>query len=339
MNDERPSTGAEMITHDTYMVGGAPRAGVEREDDHVPPLPVAFLGGACMGAQVDQKRADAPVIDVGVRGCDGRVGERTRKDVGVDKLLEVDAHRAQRADDDVGTHASGRDEIPPRIHTLPCIDLIIAAKRQSEVGRVIGDLPLDLQPSAGDDPGRSRRRVGSDGAFVRALGRRVGKDSLGGKERQQRHRDPDVPCPHVDGTNGAFVRSIRGTVGVVSWASWARGVALGRIRDIVGRMTKKSKPPFVPRTTIEVDVSWLDASGSKTEAPPAAPAGSRKVPPPVPGARSRPPPMPVVPRHSSRPPRRETIEVKAEWLDPHATVPPPPSESGRRKKRSMPPEG
>jgi hypothetical protein len=83
-------------------------------------------------------------------------------------------------------------------------------------------------------------------------------------------------------------------------------------------MATPSKRPPKPRATVEVDVSWLEPAEPKR--------GKKPAPPPLPGAgRVQPPPMPA------DPPRRETMEVKAEWLDASASEPP------RAKKASMPP--
>jgi hypothetical protein len=87
--------------------------------------------------------------------------------------------------------------------------------------------------------------------------------------------------------------------------------------------SSKTKFPAGGPKTIEVDSSWLDepdeelkAQGPKSKRP--------KRPPPVPGRNVTVPPMP------GEPVRRETMEVKAEWLEPGMTVPP----SKRRKSRA-----
>jgi hypothetical protein len=52
---------------------------------------------------------------------------------------------------------------------------------------------------------------------------------------------------------------------------------------------------------MEVDMTWLEPEERK----------GKKRPPPIPGSNVKAPPMPVV-----EPVRRETMEVRAEWLDP-----------------------
>jgi|SRR5580658_4032143 hypothetical protein len=99
-----------------------------------------------------------------------------------------------------------------------------------------------------------------------------------------------------------------------------------------------SKPKFPaggPKT-IEVDSAWLD----EEEKPRSKKA---KAPPPIPGAKKRAPPMPVE-RTSLLPKRRETMEVKAEWLE-SSDGEGPPSKRNRsraslvpvKRKDSLPP--
>jgi hypothetical protein len=88
-------------------------------------------------------------------------------------------------------------------------------------------------------------------------------------------------------------------------------------------MPSKPRFPAGGPKTMEVDASWLeepkdrDAEGPKSKKP--------KRPPRIPGANMTMPPMP------GEPVRRETMEVKAEWLDPRMTEAPP---SKRRKSRA-----
>jgi hypothetical protein len=95
-------------------------------------------------------------------------------------------------------------------------------------------------------------------------------------------------------------------------------------------MPSRPKPP-VPRPTMEVEASWLvsDERAKSDEARATRPR-AKKRPPPIPGATTNAPPMPGEPR-SVRPPRRVTMEVKAEWLEevkepPRKKAPPIPRE-------------
>jgi hypothetical protein len=84
---------------------------------------------------------------------------------------------------------------------------------------------------------------------------------------------------------------------------------------ILGSMATKSKAP-PPRHTMEVDMSWLDAEEKKKGESLHPVAKRAKVaPPPLPGAKRHIPPMPVEHVPTMRPPRRPTIEVKAEWVE------------------------
>jgi len=86
-------------------------------------------------------------------------------------------------------------------------------------------------------------------------------------------------------------------------------------------MSSKPKLPAAGRATIEVDVSWLEAHERHADERTGR-AEKKKLPPPIPGAnRKGPPPMPVHSPPSLRPPRRETMEVKAEWLERESLLP------------------
>jgi hypothetical protein len=64
---------------------------------------------------------------------------------------------------------------------------------------------------------------------------------------------------------------------------------------------------------MEVEASWLDPESRRGKD---LKKDKKKRPPPIPGgAKANPPPMPVERSLTEPPPRRQTMEVKAEWLE------------------------
>ncbi len=149
---QREAARAAHVAHDADVIGGARGAGAETPDDDVAGLPGRERGAVERGgkrcgvrAQVDEHRGDAAVIDVAVGMRHGREGCRAAEDVVVDELLEVDARRAEGADDDVRADAAVRWRIAVGVG-------------ERGIGGVVRDGAGDLEAGAGDDGGGARER-------------------------------------------------------------------------------------------------------------------------------------------------------------------------------------